>query len=462
MSCIEALQHPYEEIADGGKVILLNTGASLTPEDVAMLQALYSRDPGSIFKHLETLEKVGSGKFMDNYYIGYGHKSIGDCGTITIFIEGVSMLVAKAVQDWPLYSGQECSTRYLDFSAQPFIDPINTPDSFKLLHEWRTLYLEALEPIREHLKDQFPIQEGEKESVYEKAIRARSFDIARSLLPAGAATNLSWHGNLRQTADKLCYLRHHPLQEVREVAEAMESLLARIFPNSFGNKYYSASEEYRTQWMEHGYYLEPTREWTKQFKLAHVGLDFNLLARFLPQLRNRPEKTELPKQIAECGILRFEFPLDFGSFRDAQRHRGVTERMPLLTTTLGFEPWYLDVMPESVRKKVQEALSRFEYRCSYDYAVRYPATVLQYLIPMGYQVPISITGDLAALVYFIELRSTSAVHPTLQRRALQMGHSLSCLLSDYDFKLHYNEQSSGRFDRNRGKQDIVKKELAVP
>nr|MDP9127602.1 thymidylate synthase [Pseudomonadota bacterium] len=53
------------------------------PEDLAMLQALYSRSPASVLSHLEKLKQTGSGKFMDNYYVGYGHASIGDCGATT-------------------------------------------------------------------------------------------------------------------------------------------------------------------------------------------------------------------------------------------------------------------------------------------------------------------------------------------------------------------------------------------
>src|SRR6185369_8011003 len=90
----------------------------LSPEPGAMVQALYSRDPRSVKDHLIQVREKGAEKFMANFYVGYGHKSIGDCGTTSIFVENVSMLVAKAVQDWPLYSGQEASTRYLDMGAQ--------------------------------------------------------------------------------------------------------------------------------------------------------------------------------------------------------------------------------------------------------------------------------------------------------------------------------------------------------
>ena len=64
----------------------------LLPEDVAMLQALYSRSPASVDSHLDKVEEVGSGNFMDRYYVGYGHRSIGDCGTTTMFIEDLYAL----------------------------------------------------------------------------------------------------------------------------------------------------------------------------------------------------------------------------------------------------------------------------------------------------------------------------------------------------------------------------------
>lgn len=39
------------------------------------------------------------------------------------------MLAAKAIQDHPLYSGQEASTRYLDMSLQTMVNPIATDEA---------------------------------------------------------------------------------------------------------------------------------------------------------------------------------------------------------------------------------------------------------------------------------------------------------------------------------------------
>lgn len=72
---------------------------NLSPETIAMLQALYSRSASSVEEHLKKVEKTGSDKFMESFYVGYGHASIGDCGTTTTFIENVSILADKSIQD---------------------------------------------------------------------------------------------------------------------------------------------------------------------------------------------------------------------------------------------------------------------------------------------------------------------------------------------------------------------------
>src|SRR3989344_2470069 len=123
MNNLESLTHYKTDIIGGGQVIILDTGAVIGPESSAMLQALHSRSTGGLESHLKILATKGPDNFMKNFYVGYGHKSIGDCGTASIFIEGISMLAAKAVQDWALYSGQESSTRYVDFQTQPFKNP---------------------------------------------------------------------------------------------------------------------------------------------------------------------------------------------------------------------------------------------------------------------------------------------------------------------------------------------------
>lgn len=457
MSTVDDYILAEENVPGGGSVFLLNTRPEITAEDSAMLQALHSRSVGGIKAHLKRWLQVGSGNFMKNFYVGYGHKSIGDCGTTTIFVEGVSMLAAKAVQDWLLYSGQEASTRYIDFATQPFINSLLFEEAERVQQQWRGLYVHGLPLVEEHVAHLNPMHPDENEGVYRKAVKARAFDIMRSVLPAGATTNLAWHTNLRQAADKLDWLRHHTLYEAREIAKAIEQVLMRGYPNSFSDKRYPASEEYRQEFMSTEYLYDPSHGSITPI-IVHDGVDHSLLARsWRNVMESRPAYTELPKQIGETGSLRFVFRLDYGSFRDLQRHRSVIQRMPLLTTKLGFHPWYLESMPVVVRKVIEPALSSFEAQMEDWRSEGYSAAALQYYVPMGYQVPISMTGDLAAMTYIVERRAPSDVHPTLQERAIQMAAELKRKYGKYGLVLHVDPTDIGRFTTKRGTADITER-----
>ncbi len=439
------------QLSSGGFVLALNTEAKIDGQAEAMLQALHSRSTGGIKSHLKILEEKGAENFMEKFYVGYGHKSIGDCGSVTVFIEGISMLAAKAIQDWRLYSGQEASTRYVDFSQQKFLNPSGTEEGNEILESWRKFYLASQEPVQEHLKKQFPKQEGEDQKIYNKAITARAFDITRAFLPAGATTNVAWRMNFRQFADELMLLRHHPLQEVKDIAEKTEEVLRETYPNSFGHERFEHTEEYNKTWMQSGYYYE--NEKARDFELLYDSVDRKMLATYENVLKTRPMKTELPMAIAECGVVAYEFLLDFGSFRDLQRHRAVVQRMPLLVRTHGFNQWYLNALPEELREKTREFIKAQEEK---NEKLNLSKEDQQYYIAMGYLVPCRFSGDLKALVYLAELRSTRFVHATLVEQMLKMVANLKALFEKDGLVLHLDDEPN-RFDIRRGEQDIVEK-----
>jgi thymidylate synthase ThyX len=448
MSELETLNHTTRSLDNGEKILVLDTGAVIGPESEAMLQALHSRSVGGIKEHLEKLEKRGPEKFMETFYVGYGHKSIGDCGTITIFIENVSMLASKAIQDWPLYSGQESSTRYVDFSVQEFADPAESNETKQILEQWRNYYEEGLEELNSYLKIQHPKKDGESKNKYQKAIDALAFDIMRGFLPAGATTNLAWHSNLRQITDKLLRLRNHPLKEVRRIAKGVEGAVLEAFPSSFSDKSYEKTEGYYEKVMKDKYYFEAGNH--PNFAVSRDDIDYDLINDYRSLLDERPEKTELPKFLAEAGQLQFEYLLDFGSFRDIQRHRAVDQRMPLVVTDHGFEEWYLKNLSDDLRAKAEDLLTSQEEAIT---NLNIPVETKQYYIPMGYKLPNRLTGDLPALVYLTELRARRDVHPTLSHRASQIGKTIKDKLGDI---LHLEDEPR-RFDVRRGGQDIIDK-----
>lgn len=418
-----------------------------SPQDTAMMQALYSRSPLSVVEHVEKVRQTGSGNFMEKFYVGYGHASIADCGSTTIFIEQISILADKALQDWPLYSGQETSTRYIDMSKQPIIDPLNTGESKSIHKKWMDFYINNQEELRGHLMKKYPKKPEEKDAVYEKAIHARSFDIMRGFLPAGITTQLSWHTNLRQAADKLSWLRHNPLPEAREIADTILSKLKEKYSQSFSHPVIDEQEEYRELAMAEYNFYETEKD-IKEFS-CRTNIKPEELNKYKNIIDARPPKTGLPHFLTELGNINFEFLLDFGSFRDIQRHRNGVCRMPLLTANLGFYSWYLEQLPDNLRQKAEELIK--EQIESINKLDTTPE-IRQYYIAMGFNIPCRVSYGLPAALYVIELRSGIYVHPTLRKAAHRMHEAMLAMLPG--LKLH-SDLNPDDWDVRRGLQDIT-------
>ncbi len=419
-----------------------------SPEDTAMMQALYSRSPKSVTEHVDKVKSSGSGKFMETFYVGYGHASIADCGSTTIFIEGISILADKAIQDWQLYSGQETSTRYIDMGRQAIIDPVNTIESQKIIKRWMDFYINNQEEVQNHLMKKYPKKADEDEVIYNKAIKARCFDITRGFLPAGITTQLSWHTNLRQAYDKICWLRNNPLPEVQEIARNILGQLKEKYNNSFSQPIIDEQENYRKNISNQYNFLKPKKIENLIIKTDIKNED---LEEFRDILNNRPIKTGLPGFLGELGTITFEFIMDFGSFRDIQRHRNGICRMPLLTTELGFNNWYLEQLPESLKEQAIKLIQEQEESIK---ELNVPAEIKQYYIAMGFNVFCRTTYNLPAAVYVIELRSGKPVHPTLRKIAHEMYHSITKKLPN--LKLNCDLEPDD-WDYRRGLQDIIKK-----
>ncbi len=440
------MQHIVKTTSQNAKVILIDTGATLTPEAQAMVLAMYSRSNRSVLEHLETVAKKGPESFMATYYVGYGHQSIGELGDVTVCLEGISMFAAKAFQDWNKYRGQEASTRYIDFGSQPFLNPLNDPERNNYLESLRSFYVDAL-PIQEQfLSTRFPIMENADEKtvgIYTKAIKARAFDVLRGFLPGGATTSIAWHIDLREAADQLRELRQHVLEEVRELAEMVEHALFEKYPSSFGHKRYEATEGYIGNCT--GYSLPESRP--QSVTIEHDGIDRAFLSRLKKEVFAVPPKTPLSRKVRPAGVVRFSMLLDFASYRDIQRQRSISQNMPLLTTDLGFEEWYMDELAPELKERAEKLVKD---------APKGGGAVDQYYLPMGFKLFFEAAGDLSAQHYIVQLRAQKTVHPTLAIRAKTLGELLSESFSEFGLKFYFDADPTG-FSIKRGEQDIVKR-----
>jgi hypothetical protein len=165
-------------------------------------------------------------------------------------------------------------------------------------------------------------------------------------------------------------------------------------------------------------------------------------------LEKRPIKTGLPSFLSELGNITFDFLLDFGSFRDIQRHRNGVCRMPLLTTGFGFNDWYLEQLPADVKAEAEKLIKEQIAEIS---KLNCRSEDLQYYIAMGFNVSCRVSYGLPACVYVVELRSGIMVHPTLRKVAHNMDKALRTMFPKL---LLHSDLNLDDWDMRRGTQDI--------
>jgi thymidylate synthase ThyX len=465
--------------------IILHTEQN--PENNCMLSALYSRSSQSVRVHLEKLESTGSGKFMEQYYLAYNHGSIAESGSETLYFEGISMLAAKAIEDNNLFRGQECSSRYIDFSHQPFYNPgLNekSQDAISELYDhYRRFYCKYLPIVKEHLKTIHKIGEGVKFPIYEKTIAAKAFDILRGWLPSGATTNVAWTGDLRNLGEHLIKLMHHPLHEVKLLASQAYCILRDNHKNSFREEFAMECENvsqingmlliaegyeemiYMSD-LNHFYY-NPFKN-TKRvnpsiapWDLTKTVVNLNGLTGVGSSIQHRTRKTQLPKHASESShVIDVNTTIDFGSYRDIQRHRNGYCSMPALSAEHGVHPWYYDNLPDEAKHGAESLMldvaSTYRGVClAFDQKPEQSAGCRidhQHLLPMGIMVPVFLRYSLSQCVYFSEIRSGKTVHATLRPVAQEIGKAISSVGVPcfYDADLE-------SWTEKRGAQDIVAK-----
>ena len=254
-------------------------------------------------------------------------------------------------------------------------------------------YGQLMPAMRSWVAERFPQQAGDSDFVYRQAVRAKSLDALRGLLPAASLSNIGLYGTGQSYEQLLLRMRAHPLPEARTYADMMLTELRKVIP-SFLQRVDVA--ERGGEWTA---YLASTRDatarvverlWPDEDPTAGAPgsgadsgaepevtlLDFDpegeekvlaaacfshlqcseraalarvrllnhnervaLLAAYVGDRRNRRHR---PGRAFERTDYRFELVTDYGAFRDLQRHRMLTIEWQRLGIGLGYD------MPEIV------------------------------------------------------------------------------------------------------------------
>jgi thymidylate synthase ThyX len=457
---------------DGVKVILVD---NIHPENAAMAQALYARSAASaevVLQQLEDSQRAAFAKVAidrhcllddallddvvavagnndacararrlhEQYAVNYGHLSILDCGFTYVFVEGVTELACKAIQHWPLFSGQQTSTRAVDVTKARIVDPLNTAASRRVIARWMDFHVECAGAVEDYTRERYPQREGESDKDYGNAVKYRSFDVRRGFLPAGLTTQTAVAMNLRQWSDHLTWLLVHPLEEVRRVARLIQAMLRERYPasGSFGGSAAVSGigvrgttpevaaaraawyEKVGAEWTYQDPRFRPHRsrpidevEFSTTVDLSTLDIDY-----YAAIFRDRPPGCVLPRFLDDLGTCTASFLCSWGDWRDIERQRAGTCRVPLVTPEYGFADWYLEQLPPLWRARAEELIDE---QHSAICLLTEDEVVRQHYVAFGFRVPTTLTYSLPIWAYVLELRTGKTIHPALRREILKVA-----------------------------------------
>ena len=431
------------------------------------------------------VEAMGVGRAEELYermLVEYGDDSVAQLVGVHVAVEDASNVLTKILEWGRLLSYLEQSTRYIPYSQKQrdghwrYHVPaeitsaslrerfVSTMDAcFETYSAW-------FERVEEHLRQKFPRQEGDSKTTYRLSIRAKTCDILRGLLPAATTANVGIFGSAQGFEALLLRLQDHPLAEAQVSAARILKELRQVIPVFMRR---IDREDRGRAWSR---YLRDTADSTRaevrrlipdgkrqpemspyvrltdfdpdgEVKVlaaamySHAALDDETLMararRLTPAERehllsvyvgDRTNRRHKPGRAFERTSYRFDVVVDYGAFRDLQRHRMLTLDWQPLSPHLGFE------VPQEIaelggaddwRHVMADCASLYE-----DLQDASLAIVATYALPMAYRIRFYMQMNAREAMHFIELRTSLQGHPSyrwvgqemLRRIANDAGH----------------------------------------
>src|SRR5260370_36011017 len=199
------------------------------PEIQAYALAKYSRSSQGMLESIQELSAQKAEQFLNTFYFQSGSRSIADLQPLVFGLEQIWILAAIAVVDEPVWDGQERSTRYQRFRKTGWHLPaevVGTPAENVFARTCEGLFVayEGLTAaLLEHLMDAVPRPSEMSEGMYRRTLRARAFDVARSLLPLTTHTSVGQIVSARVLERQIGRLLGSGYAEVRALGEELKA-----------------------------------------------------------------------------------------------------------------------------------------------------------------------------------------------------------------------------------------------
>ena len=397
-------------------------GNLLQPAVQATALAKYSRSPESARELVSKLTAEEADKFQEKWVVSFGHNSVAELATLPLCLEKISILASKFFESWQRPGYSEKSTRYQVFSRDSFVTPPGAPAKMaqvasKLYDTYDNLYGRMVQRCAKLMG---------KDDVNDPKVKARAFDNLRYLLPAGTGTNVAIVANMRDFRSMITAARGHTNPEIVELGNKIYEAVATVAPTLVKHTEPDTFElpiiPYRTlvkgqsnEWNVKLYNEHLTPHPTDVFNNFECTLEdeYNMSwSVFCKHMALRPEHRGVPKIFRRVRIA-FDVQMDYGAFRDLQRHRRCEQYVEPLTTSYGY------MIPDDIlgSELEQEYKDAMESVCYY-YTGN--ADLDQYTVPLGYLHHSIFDMDLEEFYYIVELRTKPQGHISYRRVAYKM------------------------------------------
>jgi thymidylate synthase ThyX len=424
---------------------------NLPPEVVAVAFAKCSRSPEPFDQIAAELNDDKSRQFHEKWIVGYGHGSVAEHAVLSLAIEGVSILATKVIEDNRLASYTEKSTRYQVFDRSTYYTPQRIIDSplsalyTETMNAIMDTYTEIVPLMLEHFRRKVPRTPDVGETIYNVRIKNMALDSCRYLLPVSTLTNLGMTVNARALEHAISKLMTHPLGEMNDIGLDLKEAALGVTPTliKYTNKNQYLGETHLAMECMAEQVLPGTIDASANVTMvaydhdAEDKLITSILYRYshLPfaQIRETVKKmTEAEREavldhalagmgshdrplreLEHCNYT-FDILIDYGAFRDIQRHRIATQTNQELTVEHGYS------VPEAIVEAGLEDRYRAEMeraRSAFETIRRSLPHEAQYIIPLAYKKRVLFTWNLREIHHFVRLRTGATSHISYKRVA---------------------------------------------
>jgi len=432
--------------------------------------------------------------FLSKWAVDYGHDSLKDSCTDRFAVERCTIRAAKVLERFQLGAYQEKSTRYVDFSTVvPMLEVL--PDGGEELdsihHDSMALYVDMSNAAARHFLTQMAGDASLSPAVAARTSQAKAFDVARYNLGAYLPTAVGLTMPSRETSRAINFFLGHRSPEIRAIGALMHThgvlvnpaLLTHVAPKPqkvldrdmllpllpwHGNPDQAAVDggcgidcmytsgdvtlfTAEQNSITHPRYFGPAALLVESCGDAtpiasyvkgaiETGRSESVRKIWEAALQDIGPHDEYPEAL-DSVLLHVSGDIDFGAYRDLQRHRRGYQPDINVNNVHGYSEPFVDwdelKNGQELRNRYTELMARMT-----NLRERLPEEQADYAMLLGHNVHFRYSCSLRQLLYIIRLRTGPAGHESYRTFVQAIARTLIDAIPELEFLISVDWSSN--------------------